>query len=94
MEGATIHWFNLLRETGRFELGKAKRGFEHRYRGRKSYNSFEELKYLMQTRSVEEYMNEFEFIPSQVALLPKDCNPILGYTFARLTQSTGFKPCA
>jgi len=49
----------------------------------------------MQTRSVEDYMNEFEFISSQVAQLPKDqylgyfikgCNLRLGYVLACLTQ--------
>jgi len=78
MEGATIHWFNLLCETDDdLTWVKLKRALIDSYEGRKSDNPFEEFKDLMQTGSVEEYMNEFEFISSQVARLPED--QYLGY---------------
>jgi len=63
MEGATIHWFNLLCETDDdLTWVKLKRALIDRYGGHKSDNPFEELKDLMKTGSVEEYMNEFSHI--------------------------------
>ncbi|WVZ24369.1 hypothetical protein V8G54_002913 [Vigna mungo] len=78
MEGATIHWFNLLQEA---EVGlswtKLKRELIGRYGGRTSDNPLEELKYLSQTGSVDEYLVEFEYISSQVYRLPEE--QYLGY---------------
>jgi len=45
--------------------------------GRTSNNPFEELKDLLQTNSVEEYLAEFEYISSQVSRLPEE--QYLGY---------------
>ncbi|WVZ04691.1 hypothetical protein V8G54_018037 [Vigna mungo] len=78
MEGATIHWFNLLQET---EVGllwtKLKRELIGRYGGRTSDNPFQELKDLSQMGSVDEYLAEFEYISSQVYRLPEE--QYLGY---------------
>ncbi|KAI5437315.1 hypothetical protein KIW84_023432 [Lathyrus oleraceus] len=58
MEGATIHWFNLLRETeDNLTRSKLKRSLIERYGGRKSDNPFEELKDLQQTGDVEGTFN-------------------------------------
>ncbi|WVZ17573.1 hypothetical protein V8G54_010555 [Vigna mungo] len=69
MEGATIHWFNLLQEA---EVGlswtKLKRELIGRYGGRTSDNPFED---------VDEYLAEFEYILSQVYRLPEE--QYLGY---------------
>ncbi|KAE9602911.1 putative succinate dehydrogenase (quinone) [Lupinus albus] len=73
MEGATIHWFNLLRATEKdLTWARMKRALIDRYGGRQSGNPFEELKDLIQTGSVEEYVSEFEFISSQVDRLPEE----------------------
>jgi hypothetical protein len=50
MEGTTIHWFNLLRETeDNLTWLKLKQALIDRYGGRSSDNLFEELKDLKQT---------------------------------------------
>lgn len=62
MQGSTIHWFNLLRETE-----------DHlTYGGRKFKNPFEELSVLVQTGNVEEFIEAFELISSQVGRLPEE----------------------
>ncbi|WVZ25291.1 hypothetical protein V8G54_003835 [Vigna mungo] len=86
MEGATIHWFNLIQET---EVGlswtKLKRELIGRYGGRTSDNPFEELKDLSQTGSVDEYLAEFEYISSQVYRLPEE--QYLGYFIGGLVRT-------
>lgn len=78
MEGATIHWFNLLRETeDELTWSKLKRALIERYRGRKSGNPFEELKDLQQAGDVDEYVTEFEFVSSQLGRLLEE--QYLGY---------------
>ncbi|XP_027936242.1 uncharacterized protein LOC114191269 [Vigna unguiculata] len=78
MEGATIHWFNLLQESEKdLSWAQLKRELIGRYGGRTSNNPFEELKDLLQTGSVEEYLAEFEYISSQVSRLPEE--QYLGY---------------
>lgn len=65
MEGATIHWFNLLRETeDELTWSKLKRALIERYEGRKSGNPFEELKDLQQVGDMDEYVTDFEFVSS------------------------------
>ncbi|PNX55132.1 hypothetical protein L195_g048758 [Trifolium pratense] len=65
MEGATIHWFNLLLETeDDLSWQKLKKALIARYGGRRLENPFEELSTLCQTRSVEEYVEAFEFLSS------------------------------
>ncbi|WVZ26584.1 hypothetical protein V8G54_005128 [Vigna mungo] len=68
MEGAAIHWFNLLQEA---EVGllwtKLKRELIGRYGGRTSDNPFEELKDLSQTSSIDKYLAEFEYIVSSIS---------------------------
>ncbi|KAI5423287.1 hypothetical protein KIW84_046322 [Lathyrus oleraceus] len=53
------------------------RSLIERYGGRKSDNSFEELKDLQQMGDVEEYILEFEYVSSQVGRLPEE--QYLGY---------------
>ncbi|KAJ9564989.1 hypothetical protein OSB04_000955 [Centaurea solstitialis] len=78
MDGATIHWFNLLNATEEdLTWVKFKRALIERYGGRKSDNPFEELKDLSQTGSVDEFIDEFEYISSQVNRLPEE--QYLGY---------------
>ena len=78
MEGATIHWFNLLTETeDNLTWDKLKKMMVDRYGGRRCDNPFEELKDLHQEGDVEEYISEFEFLSSQVNRLPEE--QYLGY---------------
>jgi hypothetical protein len=78
MEGTTIHWFNLLRDTkNNLTWTRLKQALIERYGGRQSDNQFEELKDLQQIGDVEEYIIEYEYISSQVARLPED--QYLGY---------------
>ncbi|KAJ9543643.1 hypothetical protein OSB04_023350 [Centaurea solstitialis] len=78
MEGATIHWFNLLwATTENLTWERFKQALIERYGGRQSDNPFEELKDLNQTGSVDEFITEFEYISSQVSRLPEE--QYLGY---------------
>ncbi|KAJ9561664.1 hypothetical protein OSB04_006824 [Centaurea solstitialis] len=74
MEGATIHWFNLWYATEEnITWERFKRAIIERYGGRQGGNPFEELKDLSQIGSVEEFINEFEY----VSRLPEE--QYLGY---------------
>ena len=67
MEGSTIHWFNLLMETeDNLSWEKLKRGLIARYGGRRMENPFEELATLKQSGNVEEFVEAFELLSSQV----------------------------
>ncbi|XP_050874662.1 uncharacterized protein LOC127077172 [Lathyrus oleraceus] len=83
MEGSTIHWFNLLMET-KDELSweKMKRALIARYGGRRLENPFEELSTLRQKGSVEEFVEAFELLSSQVGRLPEE--QYLGYFMSGL----------
>ncbi|MCH97487.1 retrotransposon gag protein, partial [Trifolium medium] len=73
MEGATIHWFNLLMETeDDLSWEKLKKSLIARYGGRRLENPFEELFTLRQTDSVEDYVEAFELLSSQVGRLPEE----------------------
>jgi hypothetical protein len=83
MEGATIHWFNLLMETEDLLMWeKLKKSLIARYGGRRLENSFEELSTLRQTGSVEEFTEAFELLSSQVCRLPEE--QYLGYFMSGL----------
>ncbi|MCI30473.1 pentatricopeptide repeat-containing protein, partial [Trifolium medium] len=78
MEGATIHWFNLLMETeDELSWEKLKKAMIGRYGGRRLENPFEELSALRQNGSVEEFVEAFELLSSQVGRLPEE--QYLGY---------------
>ncbi|GAU17006.1 hypothetical protein TSUD_37640 [Trifolium subterraneum] len=78
MEGATIHWFNLLLETeDDLSWVKLKKALIARYGGRRLENPFEELSTLKQTGRVEEFVEAFELLSSQVGRLPEE--QYLGY---------------
>ncbi|MCH79746.1 enzymatic polyprotein [Trifolium medium] len=78
MEGSTIHWFNLLMETeDDLSWEKLKRSLIARYGGRRLENPFEELSTLKQQGTVEEYVESFELLSSQVGRLPEE--QYLGY---------------
>jgi len=78
MEGATIHWFNLLRETeDHLSWSIFKQALIERYGGRRFDNPFEELSDLRQGGSVDDYIAEFEYLSSQVGRLPEE--QYLGY---------------
>jgi len=86
MEGSTIHWFNLLMETeDDLSWEKLKRALIARYGGRRLENPFEELSTLRQTGSVEEFVEAFELLSSQVGRLPEE--QYLGYFMSGLKQS-------
>jgi hypothetical protein len=83
MEGSTIHWFNLLMETeDDLSWEKLKKGLIARYGGRRLENPFEELATLKQSGSVEEFVEAFELLSSQVGRLPED--QYLGYFMSGL----------
>lgn len=57
MEGATIHMYNLLRETkDELTWWKLKKALIERYGGRRSNDLFEEFKDLQHIGNVEEYI--------------------------------------
>jgi hypothetical protein len=90
MEGTTIHWFNLLRETeDNLTWLKLKQALIDRYGGRSSDNLFEELKDLKQTGDVEDYISEFEYVSSQVNRLPEE--QYLGYFLGGLKPEIRLK---
>lgn len=83
MESSTIHWFNLLMETeDELSWEKLKRALIARYGGRRLENPFEELSTLRQTGSVEEFVEAFELLSSQVGRLPEE--QYLGYFMSGL----------
>jgi hypothetical protein len=83
MEGATIHWFNLLMETEDFlSWEKLKNSLIARYGGRRLENPFEELSTLKQNGSVEEFTEAFELLSSQEGRLPEE--QYLGYYMSGL----------
>ncbi|KAK2367399.1 hypothetical protein QL285_080687 [Trifolium repens] len=83
MEGSTIHWFNLLLETeDELTWVKLKKALIARYGGRRLENPFEELSTLRQTGSVEEFVEAFELLSSQVGRLPEE--QYLGYFMSGL----------
>ncbi|MCH80746.1 enzymatic polyprotein, partial [Trifolium medium] len=83
MEGSTIHWFNLLLETeDELSWVKLKKELIARYGGRRLENPFEELSTLRQTGSVEEFVEAFELLSSQVGRLPEE--QYLGYFMSGL----------
>jgi hypothetical protein len=83
MEGPTIHWFNLLMETeDDLSWEKLKKGLIARYGGRRLENPFEELSTLKQSGSVEDFIEAFELLSSQVGRLPED--QYLGYFMSGL----------
>jgi hypothetical protein len=83
MEGSTIHWFNLLMETeDALSWEKLKRALIARYGGRRLENTFEELSTLRQKGSVEDFVEAFELLSSQVGRLPEE--QYLGYFMSGL----------
>ena len=83
MEGSTIHWFNLLMETeDNLSWEKLKKGLIAQYGGRRLENPFEELATLKQSGSVEEFVEAFELLSSQVGQLPEE--QYLGYFMSGL----------
>ncbi|XP_045803285.1 uncharacterized protein LOC123896906 [Trifolium pratense] len=83
MDGPTIHWFNLLMETeDDLSWEKLKRALIARYGGRRLENPFEELSTLRQKGTVEEFVESFELLSSQVGRLPEE--QYLGYFMSGL----------
>ncbi|PNY16937.1 retrotransposon-related protein [Trifolium pratense] len=83
MEGSTIHWFNLLMETeDDLSWEKLKKALIARYGGRRLENPFEELATLKQSGTVEEFVESFELLSSQVGRLPEE--QYLGYFMSGL----------
>ncbi|GAU14480.1 hypothetical protein TSUD_250200 [Trifolium subterraneum] len=80
IEGSTIHWFNLLMETeDELSWEKLKRALIAR---RRLENPFEELSTLKQQGTVEEFVESFELLSSQVGRLPEE--QYLGYFMSGL----------
>lgn len=78
MEGPTIHWFNLWRDsTEELTWENLTEAMMIRFGGGRLENPFEELKELKQNGSVEEYVAEFELYSSQCGRLPEQ--QFLGY---------------
>ncbi|GAU35601.1 hypothetical protein TSUD_295370 [Trifolium subterraneum] len=83
MVGSTIHWFNLLLETeDDLSWEKLKCSLIPRYGGRRLENPFEELSTLKQSGSVEDFVEPFELLSSQVGRLPEE--QYLGYFMSGL----------
>ncbi|MCH91412.1 retrotransposon gag protein [Trifolium medium] len=83
MEGPTIHWFNLLMQTeDHLSWEKLKKSLIVRYGGRRLENPFEELMTLKQSGSVEEFVEAFELLSSQVGRLHEE--QYLGYFMSGL----------
>lgn len=70
MEGSTIHWFNLVRESEEhLSWDSFKRVFILHFTGSIYDNPYEELKMIHQTGSVTEYIEHFELVSSQISKL-------------------------
>lgn len=70
MEGSTIHWFNLWREAEENPTwSRLKQELMLRYGGTRYDNLYEALKVLHQIGTIEEYIETFEFVSSQVPKL-------------------------
>ncbi|MCI16206.1 enzymatic polyprotein, partial [Trifolium medium] len=78
MEGPTIHWFNLWKDsTEELTWNNFKEALIVRFGEGRLENPFEELKDLKQTTCVEDYIAEFELYSSQCGRLPEQ--QFLGY---------------
>lgn len=66
IEGNTIHWFTLLRETDEHLMWeKFKHALLLRYGGTIYDNPFEELSVLHQAGTVDEYIDVFQLVSAQ-----------------------------
>lgn len=78
MEGATIYWYNVWRESAdTVTWENLKEAMILRFGAGRLKNPFEELKELCQTGSMEDYIASFELFSSQCGRLPE--NQFLGY---------------
>ncbi|GAU31427.1 hypothetical protein TSUD_221980 [Trifolium subterraneum] len=78
MEGSTIHFFNsLIREDEDLSWEKLKETLLRRYGGHGEGDVYEQLTELKQTRIVDEYITEFEYLTAQIPRLPE--KQFLGY---------------
>ncbi|MCH80537.1 Ty3/gypsy retrotransposon protein [Trifolium medium] len=78
MEGATIHFFNsLIGEEEELSWEKLKEALLARYGGHGDGDVYEQLTELRHDGTVEEYINEFEYLTVQIPKLPD--KQFLGY---------------
>jgi hypothetical protein len=78
MEGATIHFFNsLIGEDECMTWTQLKEALLNRYGGHGDGDVYEQLTDLKQDGTVEEYINEFEYLTAQIPKLPD--KQFLGY---------------
>ncbi|MCI11863.1 retrotransposon gag protein, partial [Trifolium medium] len=78
MEGPTIHFFNsLLNECEDLSWEKLKEALLERYGGHGEGDVYEQLTELRQRGSVDEYINDFEYLTAQIPRLPD--KQFLGY---------------
>ncbi|MCI09995.1 RNA-directed DNA polymerase (Reverse transcriptase), partial [Trifolium medium] len=78
MEGSTIHFFNsLLNEEEEVSWERLKFALLERYGGHGDGDVYEQLTELRQSGTVDEYINEFEYLTAQIPRLPD--KQYLGY---------------
>ena len=67
MEGMPWHWFKMLKEEDpNLNWEKFKRSFFDRYGGQQTGNLFLQLKMIRQEATLDEFVEEFEMLASQI----------------------------
>ncbi|PNX90017.1 retrotransposon gag protein, partial [Trifolium pratense] len=78
MEGGTIHFFNsLINENEKLDWETLKQELLERYGGQGEGDVYEQLTELRQKGSVDDYINDFEYLTAQIPRLPD--KQFLGY---------------
>ncbi|PNY17867.1 hypothetical protein L195_g014621, partial [Trifolium pratense] len=78
MEGPTIHFFNsLINENEELNWEQLKHALLERYGGHGEGDVYEQLTELRQRGSVDDYINDFEYLTAQIPRLPD--KQFLGY---------------
>ncbi|MCI32608.1 retrotransposon gag protein, partial [Trifolium medium] len=78
MEGPTIHFFNsLINENEDLNWEQLKHALLERYGGHGEGDVYEQLTELRQRGNVDEYINDFEYLMTQIPRLPD--KQFLGY---------------
>ena len=73
MDGPPWHWFKMLKEENPcLDWEKFKRAFFDRFGEQFSRNLFMQLKMLRQEGSVDEFVEEFEMVASQISSMMDD----------------------
>lgn len=90
MEGHTIHWFTLWREsTEEATWGNFKEALVARFGTGRLENPFEELKEIKQKGSIEDYIEDFEMFSAQCGRLTE--RQFLGYFVGGLRREIKYR---